>query len=126
MTDTMLAAGCKAVMVVPMTFTHEEHSYVVECHGDDFLICGSAEALDHRQFCCLMRSGGMLMGIIVMPVLGRIEVERLQLQSVPPVAAAGLPKALPGPPLAATKLPPERGLRADLPARSFLLLSIRR
>ena len=46
-TDTMLAAGCEAVMVVPMTFTHKEHGYVVECHEDDFLSCGSAEALDH-------------------------------------------------------------------------------
>jgi KUP system potassium uptake protein len=46
-TDTMLAAGCEAVMVVPMTFVHKDHGYVVECHGDDFLSCGSAAALDH-------------------------------------------------------------------------------
>ncbi len=45
-TDTMLAAGCTAVGVVPMTFVHEGHGYVVECHGDDFLSCGSAQALD--------------------------------------------------------------------------------
>jgi hypothetical protein len=31
-------------MVVPMTFTHKGHGYVVECHGDDFQSSGSAEA----------------------------------------------------------------------------------
>jgi hypothetical protein len=46
-TDLMLEVGCEAVMVVPMTFVHKEHGYIVECHGDDFLSCGSAEALDH-------------------------------------------------------------------------------
>ena len=43
----LFEAGCDAVMVVPMTFVHQKHGYIVECHGDDFLSCGSAAALDH-------------------------------------------------------------------------------
>ena len=46
MTDVMLEEGCEAVVVVPMTFVHKRHGYIVECHGDDFLSAGSADALD--------------------------------------------------------------------------------
>ncbi len=45
-TDFMLEVGCEAVVVVPMTFVNRRHGYIVECHGDDFLSAGSAEALD--------------------------------------------------------------------------------
>ena len=45
-TDTLIREGCKAVVVVPMMFVSENHGYVTVCHGDDFVSCGSASALD--------------------------------------------------------------------------------
>ena len=45
-TDTLIKEGCKAVVVVPMMFVSENHVYVTVCHGDDFVSCGSAAALD--------------------------------------------------------------------------------
>ena len=45
-TDTLIKEGCKAVVVAPMMFVSENHGYVTVCHGDDFLSCGSAAALD--------------------------------------------------------------------------------
>ena len=49
-TDTLIKEGCKAVVVVvvvvPMMFVSENHGYVTLCHGDDFVSCGSAAALD--------------------------------------------------------------------------------
>ena len=46
-TDTLIKEGCKAVVVVvPMMFVSENHGYVTVCHGDDFVSCGSAAALD--------------------------------------------------------------------------------
>ena len=43
---TLITEGCKAVVVVPMMFVSENHGYVTVCHGDDFVSCGSAAALD--------------------------------------------------------------------------------
>ena len=45
-TDTLINEGCKAVVVAPMMFVSENHAYVTVCHGDDFVSCGSAAALD--------------------------------------------------------------------------------
>ena len=45
-TDTLIKEGCKAVVVAPMMFVSENHGYVTVCHGDDFVSCGSAAALD--------------------------------------------------------------------------------
>ena len=45
-TDTLIREGCKAVVVVPTMFVSENHGYVTVCHGDDFISCGSAVALD--------------------------------------------------------------------------------
>ena len=46
-TDTLIKEGCKAVVVVvPMMFVSENHGYGTVCHGDDFVSCGSAAALD--------------------------------------------------------------------------------
>ena len=42
----MIKEGCKAVVVAPMMFVSENHGYVTVCHGDDFVSCGSAAALD--------------------------------------------------------------------------------
>ena len=40
-TDTLIG-----VVFVPMMFVLENHGYVTVCHGDDFVSCGSAAALD--------------------------------------------------------------------------------
>ena len=45
-TDTLIKEGCKAVVVVPKIFVSESNVYVTVCHGDDFVSCGSAAALD--------------------------------------------------------------------------------
>ena len=45
-TDTLIKELCKAVFVLPMMFVSENHGYMTVCHGDDFVSCGSAEALD--------------------------------------------------------------------------------
>ena len=45
-TDTLITEGCQAVVVVPMMFVSENRGYVTVCHGDDFVSCGSAAALD--------------------------------------------------------------------------------
>ena len=45
-TDKLIKEGCKAVVVAPMMFVSENHGYVTVCHGDDFVSCGSAAALD--------------------------------------------------------------------------------
>ena len=45
-TDTLIKEGCKAVVVAPMMFVSENHGYVTVCHGDDFVSCASAAALD--------------------------------------------------------------------------------
>ena len=45
-TDTLIKEGCKAVVVAPMMFVSESHGHVTVCHGDDFVSCGSAAALD--------------------------------------------------------------------------------
>ena len=44
--DTLVKEGCKLVVVVPMMFVSENHGYVTACHGDDFVSCDSAAALD--------------------------------------------------------------------------------
>ena len=44
---TLIKEGCKAVVVVVlMMFVSENNGYVTVCHGDDFVSCGSAAALD--------------------------------------------------------------------------------
>ena len=45
-TDTLIKEGCKAVVVARMMFVSENHGYVTVCHGDDFVSCGCAVALD--------------------------------------------------------------------------------
>ena len=45
-TDTLMKEGCKAVVIVPMMFVSENRGFVTVCHGDDFVSCGSAAALD--------------------------------------------------------------------------------
>ena len=46
-TDILIKEGCKAVVVVvSMVFVSENQGYVTVCHGDDFVSCGSAAALD--------------------------------------------------------------------------------
>ena len=45
-TDTLIKEGFKPVVVVFMMFVPESHGYVTVCHGDDFVSCGSAAALD--------------------------------------------------------------------------------
>ena len=50
-TDTLISKGCKPVVVAPMMFVSENHGYVSMCHGDDFVSCGSAGALDEGRSC---------------------------------------------------------------------------
>ena len=45
--DTLAAADCASVQVVPMTFHHDTHEFSTSCHGEDFLAEGLAVALDH-------------------------------------------------------------------------------
>ena len=45
-TNGMLAAGARQVMVIHMTFVDDGLGYVTTCHGDDFLTCADARGLD--------------------------------------------------------------------------------
>ena len=44
-TATLIREGCRAV-VVSVMFVPENHWYLTVCHGDGFVSCGSAAALD--------------------------------------------------------------------------------
>ena len=45
-TDTLIKEGSKPVVDVPMMFVSESHECVTACHRDDFVLSGSAAALD--------------------------------------------------------------------------------
>ena len=45
-TDALIIERCKEVVVVPMMFVSGNHGYVTVCHGDEFVSCHSAAALE--------------------------------------------------------------------------------
>ncbi len=93
--DTMLAAGCLQVMVVPMTFVNEERGCIIKCHGGDFLSCGSAETMGHLGEVLMEKFGAKVLPRVIPPTEAASRTHRHV--GVRGLQAGGQPEAQRGP-----------------------------